>query len=67
MQKCYFEQFTARLTTPKRTLIDCFKFRNKIGLPIFLEAARMGQSSSIPPSFITKQNAYENSTGFFPI
>ena len=31
------------VTTPERTLVDCFKYRNKIGLSIFLEAARMGR------------------------
>ena len=31
------------VTTPERTLVDCFKYRNKIGLSIFLEAARMSQ------------------------
>lgn len=32
-----------RVTTLERTLVDCFKYRNKIGLSIFLEAARMGR------------------------
>lgn len=30
------------VTTPERTLVDCFKQRNKIGKEIFLEALRMG-------------------------
>lgn len=33
-----------RVTTKERTLVDCFKYRNKIGLNIFLEALRMGKS-----------------------
>lgn len=37
-----------RVTTPERTLIDCFKYRNKIGLSIFLEAARLGQGKLNP-------------------
>lgn len=40
-----------RVTTPERTLVDCFKFRNKIGLSIFLEAARIGLGQ-LNPSII---------------
>ena len=29
-----------RLTTPARTVVDCFKYRNKIGLDVALEALR---------------------------
>jgi predicted transcriptional regulator of viral defense system len=29
-----------RVTTPSRTVVDCFKYRNKIGLSIALEALR---------------------------
>ena len=31
-----------RVTTPERTLVDCFRHRNKIGLDIFLEALHLG-------------------------
>lgn len=30
------------VTSPERTLIDCFRYRNKIGLDIFLEALQSG-------------------------
>lgn len=30
------------VTTPERTLVDCFRYRNKIGLDIFLEALHLG-------------------------
>ena len=30
------------VTTPERTLVDCFRHRNKIGLDIFLEALHLG-------------------------
>lgn len=30
----------ARITTPARTVIDCFRYRNKIGLDVALEALR---------------------------
>ena len=40
-----------RVTTPERTLVDCFKFRNKIGLSIFLEAAQIGLGQ-LNPSII---------------
>jgi hypothetical protein len=29
-----------RLTDPGRTVVDCFKFRNKIGLDVAIEALR---------------------------
>lgn len=31
-----------RVTTPARTIIDCFKFRNKIGIDVAVEALRDG-------------------------
>lgn len=31
---------TARITTPARTVVDCFRYRNKIGLEVALEALR---------------------------
>jgi len=31
-----------RITTPARTVADCFKYRNKIGLDIALAALRTG-------------------------
>ena len=29
-----------RITTPARTVVDCFAFRNKVGLDVALEALR---------------------------
>ncbi len=29
-----------RLTSPARTVVDCFRYRNKIGLDVALEALR---------------------------
>jgi predicted transcriptional regulator of viral defense system len=34
------EGVLVRLTTPSRTVVDCFKYRNKIGLDVALEALR---------------------------
>ncbi len=34
------EGVTVRITNPAKTLADCFKFRNKVGLDIALEALR---------------------------
>ena len=34
------EGVRVRLTTPVRTVVDCFKYRNKIGLDVALEALR---------------------------
>jgi len=31
---------TVRITTPAKTVADCFKYRNKIGLDVALEALR---------------------------
>ncbi|WP_420462544.1 type IV toxin-antitoxin system AbiEi family antitoxin domain-containing protein [Candidatus Palauibacter sp.] len=33
-----FEGVPARITTPARTVVDCFRFRNKVGLNVALEA-----------------------------
>ena len=37
-----------RVTTPERTVVDCFKYRNKIGLAIFLEALKMSHDRLNP-------------------
>lgn len=34
-----------RVTTPARTIVDCFRYRNKIGLDIALEALQDGIAS----------------------
>jgi predicted transcriptional regulator of viral defense system len=34
------EGVKVRVTTPARTVVDCFKYRNKIGLDVALEALR---------------------------
>lgn len=34
------EGVTVRVTTPARTVVDCFKYRNKIGIDVALEALR---------------------------
>ncbi len=31
---------TVRVTSPARTVVDCFKFRNKIGVDVAVEALR---------------------------
>jgi len=36
----YIEGVKVRVTTPARTVVDCFKYRNKIGLDVALEALR---------------------------
>jgi predicted transcriptional regulator of viral defense system len=35
-----FEGVTVRITSPARTVVDCFKFRNKIGVDVAVEALR---------------------------
>ncbi len=36
------------ITTPERTLVDCFKYRHKLGLDIFMEALRMANGRLNP-------------------
>jgi len=36
-----------RITSPARTVVDCFRFRNKIGLDVALEALSHGLSSRV--------------------
>lgn len=40
VEKRRIEGVTVRLTTSARTVVDCFKYRNKIGLDVALEALR---------------------------
>lgn len=35
---------TVRIYNPEKTLADCFKFRNKIGMDVFLEAVKLYKS-----------------------
>ena len=35
-----FEGVPARITTPARTVVDCFRFRNVVGLDVAIEALR---------------------------
>jgi predicted transcriptional regulator of viral defense system len=34
------EGVTVRVTSPARTVVDCFKFRNKVGVDVAVEALR---------------------------
>jgi predicted transcriptional regulator of viral defense system len=34
------ERVAVRITNPARTVVDCFKFRNKIGIDVAVEALR---------------------------
>jgi predicted transcriptional regulator of viral defense system len=40
IQDTVFEGVPARITSPARTVVDCFRYRNKIGLDVALEALR---------------------------
>lgn len=39
--------FKVRIYSPEKTLADCFKFRNKIGMDIFLEALKLWRNRRI--------------------
>jgi predicted transcriptional regulator of viral defense system len=44
-----------RVTSPARTIVDCFRYRNKIGLDVALEALRDAiQSRAVPIDEITR-------------
>lgn len=40
VEKCEIEGATVSVTNPAKTIADCFKFRNRIGLDVALEALR---------------------------
>ena len=40
VESAVFEGVPARITTPARTVVDCFRYRNKLGLDTALEALR---------------------------
>ncbi|MGN0874404.1 MAG: hypothetical protein ACI4OZ_04365 [Akkermansia sp.] len=43
---------TFRVTTPERTLLDCFRYRKSLGLDLFLEAAKTTLSRLNLPTLI---------------
>jgi predicted transcriptional regulator of viral defense system len=40
IQDTAFEGVPARVTSPARTVVDCFRYRNKVGLDVAMEALR---------------------------
>jgi len=40
VQTLEIQGVTVRITSPARTVVDCFRYRNKIGLDVALEALR---------------------------
>ena len=55
-----------RVTTPERTVVDCFKYRNKIGLSIFLEALAMSHGSLAPEAMYTEARRLRVLTAILP-
>jgi len=47
VQRIEVEGVPTRITSPARTIVDCFRYRNKIGLDVALEALRDGLRSRI--------------------
>ncbi len=45
VEKHVIEGVTVRMTNPAKTVADCFKYRNKTGLGVALEALREGRRS----------------------
>ena len=39
------DEFTVRIYSPEKTIVDAFKFRNKIGLDVALEALRLAKEA----------------------
>ncbi|MGB7295703.1 MAG: hypothetical protein WBC70_08955 [Candidatus Aminicenantales bacterium] len=39
--------FKVRIYAPARTIVDCFKFRNRIGIDIAVEALRLSQRRGV--------------------
>jgi predicted transcriptional regulator of viral defense system len=40
IEEHHIERVAVRVTSPARTVVDCFKFRNKIGIDVAVEALR---------------------------
>lgn len=55
-----------RVTTPERTVVDCFKYRNKIGLSIFLEALAMSHGSLAPEAMYAEARRLRVLTSILP-
>ena len=41
VEKHQIDRVSVRIYSPEKTLADCFKFRNKIGMDIVLEALKL--------------------------
>ena len=54
------------VTTPERTVADCFKYRNKIGLAIFLEAIKLGVKSLNPSLLYAEADRLSVLTNMLP-
>ena len=44
------DKVTVRVYSPEKTLADCFKYRNKIGLDVAIEALRAYRPAAEPDS-----------------
>lgn len=55
-----------RVTSPERTVVDCFKYRNKIGLSIFLEALAMSHGSLAPEAMYAEARRLRVLTSILP-
>ena len=55
-----------RVTSPERTVMDCFKYRNKIGLSIFLEALAMSHGSLAPEAMYAEARRLRVLTSILP-
>lgn len=54
VQEHKVERVTVRVTSPAKTVADCFKFRNKIGLDVAIEALRDYRRRRLPIDEVSK-------------
>ena len=54
------EGVPVRLTNPARTVVDCFRYRHKIGLDVALEALREALRPRLEPDFEFNADAQAN-------
>ncbi|MBI3726452.1 AbiEi antitoxin N-terminal domain-containing protein [bacterium] len=54
VEKREVEGVTVRITSPAKTVADCFKYRNKIGLDVAIEALREYRRRRLPIDEVSK-------------
>lgn len=48
IDECQIDGVSAKIYNPEKTIADCFKFRNRIGMDVVLEALKLYRTRKVP-------------------